>query len=60
MIKNDEVRLIINTTEGKRAIKDSYEIRREALNRKVSYTTSMAGAEATSLALQYQDASEVR
>src|SRR3569623_1911425 len=60
MIKNDEVSLIINTTEGKRAIKDSYEIRREALNRKVSYTTTMAGAEATSLALQYQDASEVR
>ena len=60
MIKNGEVSLIINTTEGKRAIKDSYEIRREALNRKVSYTTTMAGAEATSLALQYQDASEVR
>ena len=60
MIKNDEVSLIINTTEGKQAIKDSYTIRREALNRKVSYTTTMAGAEATSLALQYLDAGEVR
>src|SRR3569833_2891804 len=60
MIKNDEVSLIINTTEGKQAIKDSYAIRREALNRKVSYTTTMAGAEATGLALPYLGAGEVR
>jgi carbamoyl-phosphate synthase large subunit len=60
MIKNNEVNLIINTAEGKQAIKDSYAIRREALLRKVSYTTTMAGAEATSLALQYLDAGEVR
>ncbi len=60
MIKNDEVSLIVNTTEGKQAIADSYGIRREALHRKVSYTTTMAGAEATSLALQYLDVSEVR
>ena len=60
MVKNDEVNLIINTAEGKQAIKDSYSIRREALYRKVSYTTTMAGAEATSLALQYLDAGEVR
>ena len=60
MIKNNEVNLIINTAEGKQAIKDSYAIRREALLRKVSYTTTMAGADATSLALQYLDAEEVR
>jgi len=60
MIKNNEVNLIINTAEGKQAIKDSYSIRREALLRKVSYTTTMAGADATSLALQYLDAEEVR
>ncbi len=60
MIKNGEVSLIINTTEGKQAIKDSYAIRREALNHKVSYTTTMAGAEATSLALDYLGAGAVR
>ena len=60
MIKNDEMNLIINTAEGKQAIKDSYAIRREALHRKVSYTTTMAGAEATSLALQYLDTEAVR
>ena len=60
MTKNDEVNLIINTAEGKQAIKDSYAIRREALQHKVSYTTTMAGAEATSLALQYLEGEEVR
>ncbi|MEJ2553460.1 MAG: carbamoyl-phosphate synthase large subunit [Gammaproteobacteria bacterium] len=60
MIKNNEMNLIINTAEGKQAIKDSFAIRREALLHKVSYTTTMAGAEATSLALQYLDAEEVR
>lgn len=44
MIKNGNIDLIINTTEGKQAIKDSYEIRREALQGKVTYTTTIAGA----------------
>ncbi|MDR2877187.1 MAG: carbamoyl-phosphate synthase large subunit [Chromatiales bacterium] len=52
MIKNDEISLIINTTEGKQAIADSYEIRRAALHRKVAYSTTMAGARATCLALK--------
>jgi len=60
MIKNNEVSLIINTAEGKQAIKDSFAIRREALLHKVSYTTTMAGAEATTLALQFLDAEAVR
>ncbi|MBK8162442.1 MAG: carbamoyl-phosphate synthase large subunit [Gammaproteobacteria bacterium] len=52
MIKNDEISLIINTTEGKQAIADSYEIRRAALHHKVTYTTTIAGARATSMALR--------
>ncbi|HLB30604.1 MAG TPA: carbamoyl-phosphate synthase large subunit, partial [Gammaproteobacteria bacterium] len=44
MIKNDEVIFIINTTEGKRAISDSYSIRRTALQHKVFYMTTLAGA----------------
>lgn len=58
-IKNDEIDLIVNTTEGKQAIADSFSIRREALHRKVSYTTTIAGARATCLALSYLDEQEV-
>ncbi|MCG5511771.1 carbamoyl-phosphate synthase large subunit [Ectothiorhodospira shaposhnikovii] len=55
MIKNDEISLIINTTEGKQAIADSFTIRREALQHKVTYTTTLAGAYATVQALEYLD-----
>jgi carbamoyl-phosphate synthase large subunit len=53
MIKNGDIALIINTTEGKKAIEDSYTIRASALQHKVSYTTTIAGANATVLALDY-------
>ncbi|MCL5668641.1 MAG: carbamoyl-phosphate synthase large subunit [Gammaproteobacteria bacterium] len=52
MIKNDEVSLIVNTVEGRQAIADSAEIRRAALQHKVCYTTTLAGAHAVALALQ--------
>ncbi|MGD2119124.1 MAG: carbamoyl-phosphate synthase large subunit [Chromatiales bacterium] len=55
MIKNDEVTLIINTTEGKQALQDSASIRRAALQHKVAYTTTISGAEAICLALQQMD-----
>ena len=55
MIKNDEFSLIINTTEGKQAIVDSASIRRAALQHKVSYTTTMSGADAAVMALQQPD-----
>jgi carbamoyl-phosphate synthase large subunit len=55
MIKNGEVSFIVNTTEGAQAIADSAEIRRAALQHKVSYTTTMSGAEAAVLALQQPD-----
>jgi carbamoyl-phosphate synthase large subunit len=45
-IKNDEIALIVNTTEGPVAIADSADIRRNALQHKVYYTTTLAGAEA--------------
>jgi carbamoyl-phosphate synthase large subunit len=56
MIKNNEISFIVNTTEGAQAIADSAEIRRAALQHKVSYTTTIAGAEATCLALKQFDA----
>jgi len=56
MIKNHEVSFIVNTTEGAQALIDSAEIRRAALQHKVSYTTTISGAEATCLALKQLDA----
>jgi carbamoyl-phosphate synthase large subunit len=55
MIKNDEIAFIVNTTEGAQAIADSAEIRRAALRHKVTYTTTIAGAEATCMALRQVD-----
>jgi len=59
MIKNGEVDFIVNTTEGAQAIADSAEIRRAALQHKVSYTTTLAGAEATCLALKLGEVRQV-
>jgi carbamoyl-phosphate synthase large subunit len=59
MIKNDEISFIVNTTEGKQAIADSFLIRRTTLQHKVSYTTTLAGARATCLALRAVDRGEV-
>ena len=50
-ILNKEIDMIINTTEGKRSISDSFSIRREALNHKVTYFTTVAGAQAVAYAL---------
>ncbi|MFO1423121.1 MAG: carbamoyl-phosphate synthase large subunit [Candidatus Competibacteraceae bacterium] len=55
LIKNDQIHLIVNTTEGKQAIADSFSIRREALMHKVSYTTTIAAARATCQALRELD-----
>jgi carbamoyl-phosphate synthase large subunit len=54
-IKNNEIDFIVNTTEGKQAIADSFQIRRNALQHKVSYTTTLSGAEAACLAMKYED-----
>ncbi|MBL3599185.1 MAG: carbamoyl-phosphate synthase large subunit [gamma proteobacterium endosymbiont of Lamellibrachia anaximandri] len=57
MIKNNEISfVVVNTTEGVKAIADSAEIRRAALQYKVNYTTTISGAEATCLALKQLDA----
>ena len=53
MLKNHDVDFIVNTTEGKQAIADSYWIRRTALQNKVCYTTTMAGGRASVAALRH-------
>jgi carbamoyl-phosphate synthase large subunit len=55
MIKNHEISLIVNTTEGKQAIKESQSIRAEAVRNKVTYYTTLAAARATCEALDHLD-----
>ncbi len=45
-IINGEVQLVINTTEGAQAIRDSFSIRRSALMKNVPHYTTIAGAAA--------------
>jgi carbamoyl-phosphate synthase large subunit len=59
MIKNDEINLIVNTTEGKRAIHESNSIRREAVARRVTYYTTLAAALATCEAIDHLQEVEV-
>ena len=60
MIKNDGVALIVNTTEGKQAIRDSFAIRRSALQHKVFYTTTITAAQAVCQAMALRDEPQVR
>jgi carbamoyl-phosphate synthase large subunit len=59
MIKNDEIDLIVNTTEGRQSVADSREIRRAALQHQVNYTTTLAAARATVQALNSEDVGSV-
>ena len=59
MIKNGEIALIVNTTEGKQAVRESHSIRREAVQRRVTYYTTLAAALATCEALDSLDQVEV-
>ncbi len=58
-IKSHEVTLIVNTTEGKRAIRESISIRSAAVTHKVVYYTTMAAAKATCTALDYLENTDV-
>ena len=59
MIKNDEIDYIVNTTEGKQAVADSFQIRRSALQYKVAYTTTLAGGLATAQAIRHETRQKV-
>ncbi len=52
LIKNKEVDFIINTVSGSKAQKDSFSLREAALQHKVTYTTTIAGARATINAME--------
>jgi carbamoyl-phosphate synthase large subunit len=59
MIKDGQIVFIVNTTEGKQAIRESHSIRAAAVHRKVTYYTTLAAAIATSVALDHMDERDV-
>lgn len=59
MIKNGEIDFIVNTTEGKKAIIDSGTIRRNALQYKVTYTTTNSGADAMCMAMAQKELGQI-
>ncbi|MEF9979004.1 MAG: carbamoyl-phosphate synthase large subunit, partial [Thermomonas sp.] len=59
LIKNGEICYIVNTTEGRQAIADSFSIRREALQQRVTYSTTVSGASALLHSLDHRGAGDV-
>jgi carbamoyl-phosphate synthase large subunit len=51
-MKNGDVTLVFNTTEGAQSVKDSFDIRATALSMKISYYTTAAGALAAARAVE--------
>ncbi|MFP4570874.1 carbamoyl-phosphate synthase large subunit, partial [Rhodosalinus sp.] len=51
-LKNGEIALVMNTTEGAQAVEDSRDIRSAALYGKIPYFTTAAAAHAAALAMQ--------
>ena len=60
MLKNEQIDLIINTTEGRQSIAHSAVIRRLALQNKVCYTTTLTGGEAFCIAIRQGKGEQVR
>jgi len=58
-IKNGEIAYIVNTTEGRQAIADSFSIRRSALQQHVTYSTTVAGAAALLHSLDFRGQGDV-
>ena len=59
-IKNGDIDLIVNTTEGRRAIADSAQIRQSALQKKIAYSTTLAGGDAMAQAIEFGPEKNVR
>ncbi len=59
LMKNGDVHLVMNTTEGAQAVEDSKSIRSIALYDKIPYFTTAAGAHAAALAIKAQAEDEI-
>ena len=60
VIKNGEISFIVNVIEDKRAMQDSYAIRRNALQQKITYYTTLAGAKVACIGMAHMKELEVR
>jgi carbamoyl-phosphate synthase large subunit len=52
LMKNGDIQLVFNTTEGAQSYRDSFSIRRTALQQDIPYYTTVAGARATIQAIR--------
>jgi carbamoyl-phosphate synthase large subunit len=59
MLKDGEIALVMNTTEGAQAVEDSREIRSVALYDKIPYFTTLAGSHAAALAIKARQEGEL-
>ncbi|SDF62724.1 carbamoyl-phosphate synthase large subunit [Sulfitobacter delicatus] len=59
LMKDGDVHLVMNTTEGAQAVEDSKSIRSIALYDKIPYFTTAAGAHAAALAIKAQAEDEI-
>jgi carbamoyl-phosphate synthase large subunit len=59
MIKSSEICLVVNTTEGKKAIRESQGIRAAAVNHKITYYTTVEAARATCEAIDHLHTNDV-
>ncbi len=59
-MKNGDVQLVFNTTEGRQSLEDSFSLRRTALMMKIPYYTTTAGALAAAQAITAEGELEVR
>jgi carbamoyl-phosphate synthase large subunit len=60
MLKNGQIALVLNTTEGAQAVEDSREIRSVALYDKIPYFTTGAGAHAAAMAIKARQEGELK
>jgi len=59
MIKNEEISLVINTSDNKASKDDAKIIRREVLNQNIPYYTTIAGAKAVIEAIKFIQSNKV-
>jgi carbamoyl-phosphate synthase large subunit len=59
LMKDGQIQLVMNTTDGSAAVSDSREIRSVALYDKIPYFTTAAGAHAAALAMKAQQEDEL-
>ncbi len=54
-IKNGEIHFVCNTTDGKQSIEESKSIRAAAMQQRLTYFTTIAGAQAAAMAMDHLD-----